>query len=84
MGKWDKLLERILRGTSDADISFHDLCGLLVRLGFEKRTRGSHNVFRRAGVAEKPNLQRSGSNAKPYQVRQVRDIILKYKLGEDI
>lgn len=57
---------------------------MLVRLGFERRTRGSHNVFRRAGVAEKPNLQRSGSNAKPYQVRQVRDIILKYKLGEDI
>jgi len=84
MGKWEKLIERILRGTSDASISFDDLCGLLERLGFERRTRGSHNVFRRSGIVEKPNLQRHGSNAKVYQVRQVRDIILKYKLGDDI
>lgn len=84
MGKWDKLIERILRGTSDANISFDDLCGLLIRLGFEKRTRGSHNIFRRADVAEKPNLQRAGRNAKSYQVRQVRDIILKYRLGDKV
>lgn len=84
MGKWDSLLEQILRGTSDANISFEDLCGILERLGFERRTRGSHNIFRREGVAEKPNLQRSGHAAKPYQVRQVRGIILKYKLGDDL
>lgn len=84
MGKWDKLLERVLRGTSDASISFDDLCGLLERLGFERRTRGSHNVFRRPGVVEKPNLQRAGSKAKPYQVRQVRDIILRYRLGDKL
>jgi hypothetical protein len=84
MGNWDKLLDRVLRGTSDANISFDDLCGLLERLGFERRTRGSHNVFRRPGVAEKPNLQRSGNNAKVYQVRQVRDIILRYRLGEEL
>ncbi len=81
MGKWDKLLELILRGTSDASIFFDDLCGLLERLGFERRTRGSHNVFRRPGLAERPNLQRSGSHAKPYQVRQVRDIIVRNRLG---
>lgn len=81
MGKWDKLLELILRGTSDANISFDDLCGLLEHLGFERRTRGSHNVFRRPGLAERPNLQRSGSHAKPYQVRQARDIIVRNRLG---
>jgi predicted RNA binding protein YcfA (HicA-like mRNA interferase family) len=81
MGKWDKLLELILRGTNDANIPFDDLCGLLERLGFERRTRGSHNVFRRPGLAERPNLQRSGSHAKPYQVRQVRDIIVRNRLG---
>ena len=84
MSKWDKLLERVLRGTSDASISFDDLCGLLERLGFERRTRGSHNVFRRAGVTEKPNLQRAGSKAKVYQVRQVRDIVLRYRLGDEL
>jgi len=84
MSKWNKLLDRVLRGTSDASISFDDLCGLLERLGFEWRTRGSHNVFRRPGVMEKPNLQRAGSKAKVYQVRQVRDIILRYRLGDEL
>ena len=38
-------------------------------------------MFRRAGIVEKINLQREGSKAKIYQVRQVRAVILKYKLG---
>ena len=84
MGKWNKLLEQILCATGDANIAFDDLCVLLERLGFERRTRGSHNVFRRGDIAEKPNLQRAGKNAKPYQVRQVREIIVKHKLAGDI
>jgi predicted RNA binding protein YcfA (HicA-like mRNA interferase family) len=51
-------------------------------LGFEKRVKGSHHLFRKAGVEERINLQREGNNAKPYQVRQVRAVILKYKLGK--
>ena len=81
MGKYEKLLQRILRGTSDANISFKDLCQLLRRLGFEERIRGSHHIFRKAGITEKINLQKAGSKAKPYQVRQVRAVILKYRLG---
>lgn len=81
MAKFDDLLARILRGTSDANIAFNDLRQLLRRLGFEERIRGSHHMFRKAGVEEKINLQREGSKAKVYQVRQVRAIILKYKLG---
>ena len=38
-------------------------------------------MFRKAGVEEKINLQREGSKAKVYQVRQVRATILRYKLG---
>lgn len=83
MSKWARLLDQILRGTADANIPFDDLCHLLERMGFERRTRGSHNIFRRPGVAEKPNLQRAGAKAKPYQVRQVRDIIVRYKLGDN-
>ncbi|MGD9788575.1 MAG: type II toxin-antitoxin system HicA family toxin [Sulfuricellaceae bacterium] len=83
MGKYDKLLFQILRGLSDSNIGFDELCGLLEHLGFEKRTRGSHNVFRRVGVDELINLQRDGGKAKPYQVRQVRAVILKYRLGGD-
>ena len=84
MSRWKKTRDQILSGTSDANVPFEDLCGLLSRLGFECRVKGSHNVFRKQGVQEHPNLQRAGKNAKPYQVRQVRDIILKYKLGDKI
>jgi len=77
----EKTLECILSGTADAGIRFDDLCRLLESLGFEKRVRGSHHLFRRSGVEEKINLQRAGANAKPYQVKQVRTAILKAKLG---
>jgi len=77
----DKVLERVLSRTSDANIRVDDLCHLLSSLGFEMRVRGSHHIFRKAGVEEKINLQREGSEAKPYQVRQVRAVILKYRLG---
>lgn len=77
-----KTVRRILSGTSDASIRFDDLCSLLENLGFGKRVKGSHHLFRKAGVDERINLQREGGNAKPYQVKQVRAFILKYKLGE--
>ena len=77
----EKTLRRVPSGTADAGIRFDDLCQLLERLGFEKRVRGSHHLFRKSGVEEKVNLQRAGTNAKPYQVKQVRAVILKAKLG---
>ena len=75
------MLERVLRGTSDANISFEDLRGLLRHLGFDERTRGSHHIFTKDGVVEILNLQPRGSQAKRYQVKQVRHVILKYQLG---
>lgn len=81
MSKPDKLLYRILGGSSDANIGFEDLRRVLLHLGFAERTRGSHHVFRMAGVEEKINLQSTGSKAKSYQARQVRFVILKYGLG---
>lgn len=81
MHQHDKLLERILRGTSDANISFAEMCHLLYKLGFEERIRGSHHIFTKEGVEEILNLQPRGAKAKPYQVKQVRNLILRYKLG---
>lgn len=80
MGKYDKLLQKILSGVADANIAFDDLCEILTRLGFEIRVRGSHHIFRKVGIEEKINLQKDGAKAKPYQVRQVRNILVKYKL----
>jgi hypothetical protein len=81
MSKYDKLLAQILRGSSDANIAFNDLRRLLTNMGFDERIRGSHHIFRRAGIIEKINLQRDGNRAKTYQVRQVRAVILKHNLG---
>jgi HicA toxin of bacterial toxin-antitoxin, len=76
MSKIEKTLDRILRGTSDANINFNDLRALLKHLGFEERIRGSHHIFIRADIPEILNLQPRGSQAKPYQVKQARGILL--------
>ncbi len=81
MSKNEKLIDQILRGASDANISFDELCHLMRHLEFDERIRGSHHIFRKQGVEEKVNLQRDGSKAKPYQVRQVRALLLRYRLG---
>jgi predicted RNA binding protein YcfA (HicA-like mRNA interferase family) len=69
-----------LQGRSDANIPFAGLCGLLKALGFMERIRGSHHIFTREDIEEILNLQPKGSKAKPYQVKQVRNIILRYRL----
>jgi len=83
MGKYEKLVFQILRGMRDANIPFTDLVNLLKHFDFEMRIKGSHHIFRKAGIIEKVNLQKEGDKAKPYQVRQIRNIILKYKLGDN-
>jgi predicted RNA binding protein YcfA (HicA-like mRNA interferase family) len=83
MGKWNKLRQKILLGDSDANIAFDDLCHLLRRLGFSERISGSHHIFSQNGVEEIINIQPKGRVAKTYQVGQVRDLILKYRLGEE-
>jgi len=85
MGKIEKVIEKILRGTADKNISFNELCQILHHLGFEERIKGSHHIFFKTGVDEILNLQPKQAQAKPYQVKQVREIIVKYGLigGED-
>ncbi len=84
MGRFDKLFEAIVRQGQDTNISFADLQYFVKRLGFsEKNIRGDHFTYKMAGIIEKINLQPDGKDAKPYQVRQVRNILLKYRLGGD-
>ena len=75
-----KTLEKLLRGESDANIRFDELCHLLEAKGFRMRVSGCHHIFTRPGVTVRINLQREGSKAKPYQVRQIRKILATYKL----
>ena len=82
MTQREKLLLQILRGTADANISFQGVRDLLHQFGFRERIRGDHHIFTKTRVEEIINLQPKGGKAKPYQVKQVRQLIVKYKLGE--
>ena len=80
MGKTDKTFNKVVFGKSDNNISFIDLCNLLEKMKFQKRIKGDHYIFYHRNITEILNLQPKGTNAKAYQVKQVREVILKYKL----
>ncbi len=82
MSRTKKLITTILEGRSDSNIRFDDLCFLLERAGFSRRSgRGSHTIYYREGIDEIINIQPwGGGKAKPYQVKQIRDLVLKYSL----
>ena len=79
MPNYERLLRRILSGQSDANIRFSDLCHLLIRLGFHERIKGSHRIFYRDAIEEIINIQPDGSHAKRQQVRQIRELLSKYR-----
>jgi predicted RNA binding protein YcfA (HicA-like mRNA interferase family) len=83
MSKEAKLLSKIITGKSDANIPFEQLCQLLRKLGFDERIRGSHHIFTQNRIEEILNLQPQQGKAKAYQVKQIRNLILKYKLEEN-
>jgi len=81
LGKHEKTQTAVLSGRSDANIVFADLLSLLDRLGFTLRVKGDHHILTKEGVTEIINLQPIGRMAKPYQVKQVRGILTKYRMG---
>jgi hypothetical protein len=83
MYKSQKILLKILSGRSDSNIDFSDLLNLLNHLGFSERISGSHHIFFKNGVSEIINIQPAKDNkSKDYQIKQIRNIIIKYKLGD--
>ncbi len=82
MSKTEKIRERILHGFSDANVDFDDLRRLLLSIYFRERINGSHHIFTKPGVDEIINIQSKTGKAKAYQVKQIRNIIVKYRLGE--
>ncbi len=60
---------------------FSDVQLVLDRLGFQCRIKGDHFIYTKGGVEEIINLQPRGNKAKPYQVKQVRQIIIRHQLG---
>jgi len=83
MGGIRSVFRAVLSGRMDANIRFAELVRLLRRPGFDERIRGGHHIFTRDGLEEIINLQPRGGMAKPYQVKQVRELITRYQLGVD-
>jgi virulence-associated protein VapD len=81
VGRLEKVLASVLRGTSDYNFAFADLRHVLEQLGFDERVKGDHFIFTKSDVTEIINLQPVGNKAKAYQVKQVRNLVLKYKLA---
>ena len=79
------IIDKVLSGLSDKNIKFEDLRKLLASFGFEERIKGDHHIFTRPDIIEILNIQplRDGK-AKAYQVKQVRSVILKYKLHREV
>ncbi len=82
MGKYDKLWLKILSGKADANIKFNELRQLLSYFGFEEHIKGDHHIFTRSDIDEIINIQPKQNMAKPYQVKQIRNVLVKYKIGE--
>lgn len=76
----DKILQEIMSGTKDKNIRFSELQKLLEMLGFQCRIKGDHFIYYKNGIDEIINIQPDGNKAKPYQVKQVRNLILKYQM----
>ncbi|MGD0023526.1 MAG: type II toxin-antitoxin system HicA family toxin [Xanthobacteraceae bacterium] len=72
-------LESVKRG--GGGIAFRDLQRLLEKLGFRlARVSGSHHIYIHPKVPRPMNVQAAGKDAKPYQVRQLRDIVEEFGL----
>lgn len=80
MSKLEKLYEHILMRKSDSNVPFESLCALLKRLGFDERIKGDHHIFSKEGVEEIINIQPKNGKGKPYQIGQVRTILVKYQI----
>jgi hypothetical protein len=79
-----KVLDKILSGLSDQNLRFEDLRKLLFALGFQERVKGDHHIYSKQNVIEIINLQPlNNGKAKAYQVKQIRNLIIKYKLHEE-
>ncbi len=78
MSKDQKALWRLLSGSSDGNIHFNEVTSILDRLGFNLRIKGDHHIYTHENIPEIINIQPNGSMAKPYQVKQIRTILIRY------
>lgn len=79
MSKLKKLYERVLNNPQD--VRFSDICKLSELFGFSfKGGKGSHRAYTREGIDVILNFQNVNGKAKPYQVRQLLNIVADFNL----
>ena len=77
-----KTLDAVLN--SHGTIAFRDFERLLLALRFKlARITGSHHIYVHPAAGRAFPIQPDGKDAKRYQVRQLRDMIYKYRLTLD-
>lgn len=82
MSQNEKLMLKLLNGSQDRNFSFTELQKAVALLGFQlDRIAGDHHIYIHADILEIINLQPTKvGGAKPYQVKQVREIANRYGL----
>ncbi len=82
MAKLKRVLDTI--PTGKGTITFRDFERALTALGFRlDRTAGSHRIYLHPRVSRPISVQPLGKDAKPYQIRQLRDMIREFELTLD-
>jgi predicted RNA binding protein YcfA (HicA-like mRNA interferase family) len=72
--KKQKLLQKVLSGTKN--VSFSEAVALAEAFGFRlDRVNGSHHIFIHPEISELLNLQNSKGKSKPYQIKQLLQLI---------
>jgi predicted RNA binding protein YcfA (HicA-like mRNA interferase family) len=77
--KKKKLLEKLLSGTRN--VRFSEVVSVAESFGFRlDRVSGSHHIFVHPEIPELLNLQEVKGKAKPYQIRQLLQLVEKHDL----
>lgn len=74
-----RLLQKLLSGSKN--IRFSEAVACAKAFGFQlSRTTGDHHIYVHPEIPELVNLQAVDGKAKPYQVKQLLQIIERYNL----
>jgi predicted RNA binding protein YcfA (HicA-like mRNA interferase family) len=77
MSKKEKLLHRLRSRNQDYSWKMEDVKSLLQSCGFSlERVKGSHHIYEKEGSPPINVQPTCHGEAKPYQIKQIRSIIL--------
>jgi hypothetical protein len=82
MSKRDKLIEGLRNSVKN--VRFEDACKIAEMIGFTSGGgKGSHRAYQRPGETCGLNFQNRDGYIKPYQARQLLEMVQKYWIGDD-